>query len=295
MSMKIILSSLLFLLGIEPLLHAQKHSYSFYSFTPKCPHEIYVGAVLDAGSLNENTYRFIPAPLPGITVSSSSPFWSETIIPSRANMEKFIKEGLSSSGALRQDESFSYSVNELDSYQDLSGYMGQATDLSFFFGVQEESESRRRCVVMEISRVFFRLVMDDPDESYREAVVSAGYDDQNLIYVNSIGFGRRVILVVESDAGYSDLKSSLTYQLKKASGEKISKNRELEAIFWNATLRVMLPGSEDANLVIPDKPMESLIQYINQEVTAGNFGVPISFSASVLKSNGMFVNTFSIP
>lgn len=69
--------------------------------------------------------------------------------------------------------------------------------------------------VLDISQSYFSIAMDMPEEELSNSPIVQEQLSE-LIYVGSIEFGRRSILIVESDLNYQDVKVALNEILNKS-------------------------------------------------------------------------------
>lgn len=296
MNLKLNILIITVLIGSASVANAQNNLYDFDRFTPKSPNEIFIGTILEAKSLNENSYHLIDVALNPITISYSFGAKSQTIIPSRASMMNAIQSSIAESNKLKENYSFSYQVKELNSYNELALYMRQDIDNELLFGIFSNTRRKNTIAVTELSQTFFTIEMDMPDVDglCADASLLEPYDKDQLIFINSISFGKKIVVVTESDAAFSKLKPAIEYMIQKATDETIKKDAELESIFMNSTVRIMIVGNESVEMTDVNNPFIGLVNYISQKVNAEHFGVPVLFSAAYLKNNGMFVNQITI-
>lgn len=73
--------------------------------------------------------------------------------------------------------------------------------------------------VLDISQSYFSIAMDMPEEELSNSPIVQEQLSE-LIYVGSIEFGRRSILIVESDLNYQDVKVALNEILNKSTTKK---------------------------------------------------------------------------
>ena len=65
-------------------------------------------------------------------------------------------------------------------------------------------------------------------------------------------------------------------------------------ILANSNIRLMTIGNKEIKDINPDNPFTSILTYLSSTVTPDDFGGPISFSASNIKDNSVFVNYFNV-
>ncbi|MDC7311217.1 hypothetical protein NXH68_18645 [Phocaeicola vulgatus ATCC 8482] len=84
-----IIYTIVFLM-IAKLAYSQEEQYSADKFVAKCPNEIFIGAILEANSINQDTYKFLKISMNPINMGYTIPIKSQTITPSYNNMMKAI-------------------------------------------------------------------------------------------------------------------------------------------------------------------------------------------------------------
>lgn len=289
MKTKTTLLLLLILLGGVQYAHAQMESSLFMA---KNPEQTFVGAIMEASSINKDTHRFVDAPLNPVAVSFSLPIAapSQILTPSYDNMMDAVREKLEANHINKPNLSFSFAVNELQSPAEVASILGQNINTDFYFGIAQKTKKTLACV--HISQSLFSIDMDILDEVCSDEKVLARGDE--LIIIGSVFFGRQALVMVESDYEYQEVRmaiNELLSETKAFSTENISKSK---AILANSTVRVMLPGNETTEIIHPSNPLWDVMDYMNRGISAEDFGKPIKFSATLLKSRGVFVNEFKI-
>lgn len=93
----------------------------------------------------------------------------------------------------------------------------------------------------------------------------------------------------ESNIDYDKLQETIDNLLKS----KEVSQKEL-AILANSNIRLMTIGNKGIKDINPDNPFTSILTYLSSTVTPDDFGGPISFSASNIKDNSVFVNYFNV-
>lgn len=113
------------------------------------------------------------------------------------------------------------------------------------------------------------------------------YNSNELIYVNTLSFGRRAIVLVESNLDASQVKNALSAILTR----KELSNQE-KGVLANCTFRVALLGSQDVIDVDSSRMLEEVLDYIDAKKDFSSHGLPISFGAAYLRNNQIFSNTY---
>ncbi|WP_126973963.1 thiol-activated cytolysin family protein [Gynurincola endophyticus] len=267
------------------LLNAQQRSSVI---TAKSPDLLFIGSVLDKNSLNTSTHSTFNIINQDITITFGTlGISSKSIFPNRDAMNTAIGEALNASSN-PGNTSFGFSIRDLDSYKQLELLLGQHIDLKEWLNVADTKHQAKSLIAIDISKIAFTVEMDLPESgSYQtDEVELAKHQLDDLIYVNTLSFGRRVIVVVESNIISNELKQAVRNALD---GTALSDKHQ--AILANSTFRVIQFGNEDY-VFDPNSPLKGIIEYIDANITAGNYGLPISFGAAYLKNNAMFENMY---
>lgn len=261
-------------------------------FMPKLPSEAFIGRIFDSKSINENAYRFANVEQNPITVSFSLLAKSQTFVPSFANMQAAIKKGITEAGSPGQNQSFSYIVKEVKSIVDLEINMGQKIDVIPFFGYSATPRTRKTMALVAVEQIFLSLYMDQTDDLCVNPDDLSGYDKDQLVYMNSVSFGRKAFVIIESDESFGDVKSAINYMMRKAMNESVPDDAKLEALIHNSYIRIMNLGNHEIDDSDPHNPLSGLANYMMKKVDADDFGVPVSFTACYLKDGSVFQNRF---
>lgn len=272
---------------IVQLSYGQEGQYSADKFAAKCPNEIFIGAIMEANSINQDTYKFLNVSMNPITIGYTIPIKSQTITPSYNNMIEVLHEALKTNDALKNNYSFSFVIKKIQSYGELAVNWGQIINLQKLLGIALDYKPQKNIVLVDINQSFFSITMDMPELLSTDPQVLQRLDE--LVFVNSIQFGRKVILVIESNIDYNELQETIHTLLnyKEVSQKGL-------AILANSNIRLMTIGNKDIKDIDPNNPFTSILDYFSQRVTPEDFGIPISFSVSNLRDNSVFVNYFDI-
>ena len=285
--MKASLIYLLLIFFLSVSVSAQTRYQEADMFATKSPKDIFIGAVMEEGTINKDVHELIKVPLNEITVSYSLPISGHSLNPSSENMLNAVRERLKEKSPLKPNYSFSFSARELKSFSEVPIYFGQDINLSRFIGVNSVKKSKKTLMAISVSQSFFSINMDMQQHLVADPAVLQKYDQSKLIYVNSIEFGRRVFITLESNLSYNEVSQAVESAFKKEGLDEKSK-----AVLANCTVRIASFGN-DLPPLGTENPFPQVIAYMSQPVTAENFGVPVAFRASYLKDNSSFVNKFS--
>ncbi len=279
---------------VTQIAYAQGYVQRNTEIASKFPTNTYLGAILDSESLNMDAYKFINVPVDTIIISSTLPGTFSTKInkPSYNSMMDAIRKSDPRDDAFKGHISFSYNMKELNSYNELSLPFGQTINPATYFDLPEGQKTKKTFAIVNIQQVVFEIYMDEPSDGklYMDIADLKPYNMDKLIYINTIKFGRKATLIVESDLDYADVKPAIEEMLNAES----QPNMKSKSILANSIIRIMSLNGEEIVISNSDNPLENLLSYMYKKFTIQDFGTPISFGAAYLKSNGMFENRFTV-
>lgn len=262
--------------------YAQEPGYN--QQVAKCPKGLFVGAIMEAQSLDTETYKMVEADINPVTVTYSFGVPSETYKPSAEEMTAAVRRHLEADGNLLQNVEMKVALGELENYGGLFFDWGQKVDLAAWSGLPEESKPAGNLVRLMLSRTAFTIGMDIPEALTDDPAVKERADE--LIYINELSFGRRVTVLLESRQETDEVKAAVQEVL---AGGTVSE--KAQAILANTTLRIMpLADGQCLENLNPDGLLEGIVAYINRPFTAEDFGQPIAFRAAWVKDNAAFVH-----
>ncbi|PRD57057.1 thiol-activated cytolysin family protein [Sphingobacterium gobiense] len=285
--MKHLLFLSIFTLLFSGLTVAQERSSVFAS---KNPSMLYLGGVLKKNSLNQDEHNVLNLIDDDITMSfDGASVRSVTLKAGKDNMYRSLEEAFSkaSSPVFQNNTSFSYNLQEIKQYSAVENDLGQTLNLREWFGISPEAKTPKTLLAVDIKRTAFTAYLDLPPEGSfaTDPEEIAKYDPEDLIYVNSLSFGRRILMLVESNLDKNTVNTTLKNVLE---GEQLSDHDK--AVLANCTFRTVVFGNEE--IPISPAPFEQILDYIDEELTKDNYGMPISFSAACLTDNSVFENTY---
>jgi hypothetical protein len=285
--MKTSIVYIILLLATVQFAYSQEEQRSADKFVAKCPNEIFIGAILEANSINQDTYKIWDAPINPITVSYTLPIKSQTITPGYSNMMNALHEALKTDDVLKSNYSFSFAIKEIKSYNELAVNWGQQINPEILLGVSPKYQTNKTILMVDITQSFFSIGMDLPESLSTDPKVLQQLDE--LIYINSIQFGRKITVAIESYSDYYELKESISNLLDHKPIDS-----KVQSMLANSTIRIMTVGGNNMEEMNPDTPFAYVLNYFSKEVTPDDFGTPISFSASHIKDNSVFVNKYDL-
>lgn len=287
MKTRIFFISLLTFVALSVL--AQKRQAT--DFSVKNPDKTFVGAVLEPKSINTDEHQFVNITIPDpITISFSLPIKSQTIEPTYDNMMKVIRENLTATEKIKSQQGFSYQLKEIKSYDELSLYFGQTINTETFFGIQQNRNPYKTMIALDLTQELFSVNMDLPDDGklYKNdpEIIKRGNE---LLYVGSLSFGRKVTLLVSSSLAFADVKVAIEESLN-SDGKPLSAKSRM--ILSNADMRIMAFGNPIFPVQDVNNPFAMIKDYFNRPVTKDDFGSVIRFSCAWIKDNSLFTNEY---
>ncbi len=285
--MKTSIVYIILLLATVQSAYSQEEQRSADKFVAKCPNEIFIGAILEANSINQDTYKIWDVPINPITVSYTFPIKSQTMTPGYSNMMNALHEALKTDDVLKSNYSFSFVIKEIKSYNELAVNWGQQINPERLLGVSPKYQTNKTILMVDITQSFFSIGMDLPESLSTDPKVLQQLDE--LIYINSIQFGRKITVAIESCSDYYELKESISNLLDHKPIDS-----RVRSMLANSTIRIMTVGGNNMEEMNPDNPFAYVLNYFSKEVTPDDFGTPISFSASHIKDNSVFVNKYDL-
>jgi len=260
-------------------------------FATKSSQQMYLAGVLDKKAFNEDNHVVLDLIDDNITMSftgiaaKSITFHSDKVL-----MDQAITEVINTLGedVFQNSNSFSYNIQELDSYNAIQNYFGQAIENNKWFGIAEGKNKPKTLLALDISRVAFSIALDLPPNGQFNMNASdlEKYKLDDLIYVNSLSFGRRIIVLIESNIERAKVLQAINAVIE---GAKVSAAHK--AILANCTFTSINFGSQEIAMKAAS-PFTNILQYMNAEIKAENYGTPISFGASYVKDNSVFENQY---
>lgn len=286
--LKIILLSLSAILFV-PFSEVTAQQQSFI-IAAKSPELLYLGAAMEQKTINGNQHQVLDLIQDDIQISFNSlNTKSKTIKSQKESMYKAIDEAVSTTNMAKwQNKSLSFTIRELASYKDIEVFFGQTFDLKPWFSISDQALKPKTLMVINLERVAFSVDMDlPPTGAFKtNASLLAKYDLDNIIYTNTLSFGRRAMIIIESNVEAPAVKSALSKILQKEAATNLDKG-----ILANCTYRVLLLGNNSVDLD-SKQPVQQAIAYVEAEISAANYGQPISFGAVYLKNNQLFSNKY---
>jgi len=257
--------------------------------TVKSPEELYVGAVLEQRTINSPNPPVLNIILDNIVVNFGGlNVKSKVIKTEKTSLYKAIEEALQ--GERSDNRRFSFDIKELNGYNDVFLYFGQKIDLANWFSITETAKKPRTLLAINMEKIAFTVDMDLPAEGTfnTNKELLNKYDINDLIYINTLSFGRKAVVIVESNLAGTLVKEALSAQLK---GNKLADKER--AVLANCNYHVAFLGGGHTDLDLnAGQPLQQLINYIDTTLDVDNYGDPIAYKAAYLGNHQLFYNSY---
>ena len=292
------------------LTHTQfltRSTHEFYEIATIQPTYIYLGSVLTAESINKG--RYIPVGFPNalkkeITVSFSLPVKSKVIAPKKSSFQDAIVDAIGDrdfSG--RQSQVFSYKMKQFSYYKEVKLAFGANVNVGQLFGVNTDINNgqtrKNTALFVDFSQIYFDVAMDIPDDGniFIDENTRQQYLSMNPIYINTVNYGRKGVILTESNESYDKLSVAIraSFNAKIVNG-KLSLDSETERVLQEAEISICILGGDGGDAVKTIKGFNEFQNFIINGGVYSNevYGVPISYSGGYASNNSMFISEFDI-
>lgn len=279
----------------------------FYEIATLAPNYIFLGSVLSAQSINSGLYEpvgYTSLLKPKVTASFSLPVRSKEISPTRSGLNNAVIDAIGDKDfSGRQSQVFTYKMKQIDYYKEAKLAFGANINIASVFSLSASVASGKilqtSALVCDFSQTYFNVSMDIPDDGniFKDEPTRQGFLAKNPVYVNSVNYGRKGIILVESSVNYSELavavRAAFTAGIVNGS---VSLDANTKKILSEAQITICIIGGSGQDAVRTVKGFEEFQNFIiNGGVyTTDVYGVPISFGGAYASTNGMFQTEFEL-
>ena len=271
---------------------------------------VYPGSILRGNSISSMDFipiaDYIPKPI-SVGVSFVGTASTGTVAsPSLSATRAFLRTALlGAPGSGKQISSFSYEQTPFTYYEEIKQSFGSNTNVKGIFSSSSNSSewgkrkiTKSTGMVLKFTQKNFNLNMDIPQDG--QLIDPSGpnnFGAYSPVYVSSVTYGRMGIIVIESNYSYSDVNASfskITRKLFKNSQEVFTSQDQ--QIIDNSEIQIYLIGGNGANDAQAINGYAAFVNYVSGggEFSAGDPGVPISFTLRYLSDHSLFKTRFQI-
>lgn len=266
------------------VLYAQEKNRST-TFFSKNPDEVFLGAVMSLKSLNteEHVVKDLLFNDKVNALSSNLKYEFPSFVPNKENMYAIIKGEMDRLGAPDQAGSSTYSSWSINSLDAIDVSFGQTMNRKLWFGLEEPDLSPKSIIVIEYDVTLFDMYLDIYEDrflAFQNQVKEEKDDD--LFIVNSLTWGRRAMVVIQSD--FDDSKARGAFHRFMDNSEL---SEEDSVIIETANYSYTVFGDVDFDLDNRN-PIEVVKKYIEAPITEENFGRVLNMTG-INVQNGAFI------
>lgn len=281
--------------------------HEFYDVTTIQPNYTYLGSILMEESINAGRYRPVGYPSiwkDTITISFSLPTKSKSITPNLSSFRNSIIEATCDKNfSGKQSQIFTYKMKQFSYYKELKLAFGANINISNFFNVNMELNegkiNNNSAMFIDFTQIYFNVSMDIPYDGniFKDDVSRNRYLSKIPVYVNSVNYGRKGIILVESSKSYSEVSLAVraAFNAEIVNG-KLSIDTHTKEILNEAEIQICIIGGDGNDATKTVTGFNAFQEYIinggvySKEV----YGVPITFSAAYAEDNSMFISEFDL-
>lgn len=282
-------------------------THQFYEIATISGTSIYPGSVITAQSINEGSYENCGFPneiKEEVTISFSLPVRSKTIRPRKSDFTNAIIDAIGDKNFTgRQSQVFTYRMKEFSYYSEVKFAFGANVNIGQIFGINtsinKDKIKYNTALYVDFSQTYFTVDMDIPDDGniYRTEAIRQSHLYQNPVYVNSVNYGRKGVIMVESTYSYSALSVAIraAFNAKIVNGS-LDLDYNTKKILQEAEINICILGGDAYESVKTIKGFNEFQEFIVKGGVYTNqvYGIPISFGGAYAKNNAMFVSEFQI-
>ncbi len=283
-------------------------SYEFYDIATIQPVYIYLGNILSAESINKGVYDqvgYSDDKKQEIRVSFTIPGVMSSVIGlSKGAFEDAVKLAIGNKNfSGQQSQVFTYKMKEFSYYSELKLAFGANVNVIGLLGVSASVESERikknSALFVDFSQTYFSAYMDTPNDGniFKDESTRQKYLPENPVYINTVNYGRKGIIAVESNESYESLSVAVRAAFNAGIVDgKLAIDANTEEILKTAQINICILGGDGQQQV---KTVMGFNEFQNFIIKGGVYnpsvyGVPISFGGAYASNNGMFTTQFEI-
>nr|WP_262491864.1 thiol-activated cytolysin family protein [Myroides odoratimimus] len=195
--------------------------------------------------------------------------------------------------------SFTYSMKQIYKYKEMKLSFGANVNIGVFFDlgvdVNSENTSFASTMMVDFVQTNFDIAMDMPEDGniYLTEAIRNKFRAQKPIYINSIQYGRRGIILARSNESYSKFSAAVRAVFSIGAAD-INANLSVDQlnILKNADIQICIIGGKGEDVTATIDGFENFKEFIKKgcKYTNTTYGVPISYSAVYADTNELYVS-----
>jgi len=284
-----------------------KSSYKFYNITVMEPVYCFLGSVFKASSINDGEIAGIVGSSlfkDSITVSFSLPISPIKVGINKSQTAIAINHAVHNKDfSGKQSQLFSYKMKNITHFSQIKIAFGANVNIGDIFSidvnVNSGEVSGKTCLMADMSQIYFSAYMDFPYDGniFKTEEIRQKYLPYDPIYIGTLHYGRKAVLLAESSYSYKDLSVAIrsAFKAKIINGE-LSLDTKTKNILTNTIIKICIIGPSEEEAYETINGFEEFQEYVIKKgvYTNQSFGALISFSGIHASDNRAFYNKFNI-
>lgn len=278
-----------------------------YDITTASPTYIYPGSIISEKSVDRGIY--VPVGYPNewketVTISFSLPVLSKKIALTKSAFMNAISEAVKDANFDgSQSQSFTYGMKKIRYYNEMKLAFGANVNIGQIFSIGVYGEKAKTqfntALFIDFSQTYFSVFVDIPNDGniFKDESIRNKYSILNPVYINTINYGRKGIILVESEKSYEETSLAVraAFNAKIVNGA-LGLDVAQKELLEKANIQTYIVGGDGrgaTKAILGFKEFQNFI--IKGGVyTKDVYGVPITFSAAYANDNSVFETTFEV-
>jgi len=280
-------------------------SHESYEITPLSVGNIFPGSVLNGVKINEGGYAPVGIGqwVKDVTISYSLPIMPQTIKLSKSSLSVAILNAVGDKNFTgQQSQKLTYKMKQFSYYNELKLVFGSnLKSLGGIFTVdvdlQKDKTTAKSALFIDFSQTYFSVYMDYPEDGniFKDEATRNKFLNQNPVYVSTVNYGRKGILLVESEYSYEETSLAIraAFKAKVVSGS-LDLTQNEKKILERANIQICIIGGQGGDAAETIRGFAEFQDYIIKGgiYNLSVFGVPISYEASYADDNSLYFTEF---
>lgn len=216
-------------------------------------------------------------------LSSNLKYEFPSFVPTKENMHAVIKGEMDRLGAPSQGGSSTYSSWTINSLEAIDVSFGQTMNRKLWFGLEKPDLPSKSIIVIEYDITLFDMYLDIYEDRFLEFQNRIKEEkDDDLFIVNSLTWGRRAMVVIQSDFDESKVRGAFNRFMDNS---ELSEEDSVIVETANYSYTVF----DDVDFDLDNShPIEVVKKYIEAPITEENFGRVLNMTGINIQ-NGAFI------
>jgi hypothetical protein len=257
--------------------------------------------------LSEREGHYTPKPI-SASVSFPSKTVSGSFLPDVMATSEFFGELMRKNGLVSEQKSnFSYEIREFSYYNEVKTAFGSNVDIKALFfksgnsgSTASDRISKRSGLIASFTQKNFSVDMDIPESGELLENLNTGVlEGVSPAYINSVIYGSKGVILIESDSETETIKSTFTKAFSVMGGLVAGTQNmtaEENEIISKSDLQIFFIGPNGEQTIKKLNSIEELIKFVRTgtSFSPSSPGVPIAFKMRAFNTHETIRNIFSI-